>query len=92
MVCRDCENGLGPDNSAYRLFAGHGGVGCYYNNCFQAGRCARNATSVRFKTGQHVASRKKTTTGCDGCWREIKKGEMAWHYKKCWDKDLCQKC
>ncbi|KAH7002347.1 hypothetical protein EDB80DRAFT_78200 [Ilyonectria destructans] len=62
------------------------------NNCFQVGRCARNATSARFKAGQHVASRKKTTTRCDGCWRDIKKGEMAWHCKKCWDKDLCQKC
>jgi hypothetical protein len=92
LTCQSCGNGLCPNDSVYRSITGSITSDYFCTNCHRSNKCPPAATLVNLVVGQQVTSRKKKSTTCDGCWRDIKKEEMTWFCKKSCDKDLCRKC
>ncbi|KAH6896705.1 hypothetical protein B0T10DRAFT_454604 [Thelonectria olida] len=93
LTCQGCGNGLCPNDSVYRPLLNSTAFSYFCTNCHKSNKCPPAATLVNLVAGQQITSRKKKSTTCDGCWRDIKKDEMTWFCKKklC-DKDLCRKC
>ncbi|KAH6984539.1 hypothetical protein BKA56DRAFT_671042 [Ilyonectria sp. MPI-CAGE-AT-0026] len=86
VVYRGCGNGLGLNDSAYRLLAGYGGVDYYYNNCFQVGGCARDATCWRdIKKGKMARHCKECWDKdlCQRCWGRNRGIVGTYHKDKC---------
>ncbi|KAI8718277.1 hypothetical protein NCS52_00606000 [Fusarium sp. LHS14.1] len=85
--CKTCGKGLAPSDTVY-CSATHHTIDYFCPTCHRP----PTATQVLLAAGQDLPQRKRSSMGCSGCWKDIKKGKMVWHCNKCWDKDLCQKC
>ncbi|KAF4999563.1 hypothetical protein FDECE_11484 [Fusarium decemcellulare] len=83
VLCKNCGTGLAPSDIAYRTPTAE----YFCTSCPPP-----SATQVLLTAGEALPRHKRSSLGCSGCWRDIKKGKMVWHCNKCWDKDLCQKC
>ncbi|KAM0428856.1 hypothetical protein ACHAPT_006656 [Fusarium lateritium] len=85
--CKICGKGLAPSDTAYRSSTQHT-IDYFCPTCHRP----PTAMQVLLAAGKDLPQRKRSSMGCSGCWKDIKKGKMVWHCNKCWDKDLCQKC
>ncbi|KAJ4202249.1 hypothetical protein NW767_006208 [Fusarium falciforme] len=85
--CKTCGKGLAPSDTVYRSATQHT-IDYFCPTCHRP----PTATQVLLAAGEDLPQRKRSSMGCSGCWKDIKKGKMVWHCNKCWDKDLCQKC
>ncbi|RSL72447.1 hypothetical protein CEP53_001076 [Fusarium sp. AF-6] len=85
--CKTCGSGLSPSETVYRSTTNHT-ISYFCQTCPQP----QISTQVLLTAGQDLPQRKRSSLGCSGCWKDIKKGKLVWHCNKCWDKDLCQKC
>lgn len=85
--CKTCGKGLAPSDTVYRSATQHT-IDYFCPTCHRP----PTATQVILAAGKDLPQRKRSSMGCSGCWKDIKKGKIVWHCNKCWDKDLCQKC
>ncbi|KAJ4328385.1 hypothetical protein N0V84_001256 [Fusarium piperis] len=85
--CKTCGKGLAPSDTVYRSATQHT-IDYFCPTCHRP----PTAVQVLLAEGKDLPRRKRSSMGCSGCWKDIKKGKIVWHCNKCWDKDLCQNC
>lgn len=86
-TCASCNNGLAPSDTA-----SHCQICTTYLCPSCPSRCSHPLQHVTLTLSKLTKPHAMGTLVCSGCLSAIKKGSVAWHCQKCWERDLDDKC